>query len=74
MVKNRNLASAIMDAAWGKLRQFTAYKAERRGGRVILVNPSGTSQKCSGCGEAVPKELSDRVHAARDVGWSWIGM
>jgi len=62
MVKNRNLASAIMDAAWGKLRQFTAYKAERRGGRVILVNPSGTSQKCSGCGEAVPKELSDRVH------------
>jgi len=62
MVKNHNLASAIMDVAWGKLRRLTAYKAERRGGRVILVNPSGTSQKCSGCGEAVPKELSERVH------------
>ena len=62
MVKNHTLASAIMDAAWGKLRQFTAYKAERRGGRVILVNPGGTSQKCSGCGETVPKELSERVH------------
>src|SRR3989442_1184701 len=62
MVKNHNLASAITDAAWGKLRRLTAYKAKRRGGRVILVNPSGTSQKCSGCGEMVPKELSDRVH------------
>lgn len=62
MVKNNSLASAIMDSAWGKLRQFSAYKAERRGGRVILVNPSGTSQKCSGCGEAVPKDLSTRTH------------
>jgi len=62
MVKNRNLASAIMDSAWGRLRQLTAYKAERRGGRVILVEPRGTSQKCSGCGEAVLKELSERVH------------
>src|SRR5712692_260052 len=62
IVKNHSLASAITDAAWGKLRRLTAYKAERRGGRAILVNPSGTSQKCSGCGEAVPKELSERVH------------
>jgi len=62
MVKNHSLASAIMDAAWAKLRRLTAYKAERRGGRVILVNPSGTSQKCSGCGEMVPKGLSERVH------------
>ncbi len=62
MVKNHSLASAIMDAAWGKLRQFTVYKAERRGGRAILINPCETSQKCSRCGEAVPKELSVRVH------------
>ncbi|MCS4539337.1 MAG: transposase, partial [Thaumarchaeota archaeon] len=62
MVKNHHLASAIMDSAWGKLRQLTAYKAERRGGQVILVNPTGTSQKCSGCGGVVPKDLSTRVH------------
>ncbi len=62
MVKNHSLASAIMDSAWGKLRELTAYKAERRGGRVFLVNPSGTSQKCSGCGENVPKGLSTRTH------------
>ena len=63
MVKNHNLASAIMDASWGQLRRLTAYKAERRGGRVILVNPSGTSQKCSGCGIMVPKGLGERTHS-----------
>ncbi|MCJ7767031.1 transposase [Candidatus Bathyarchaeota archaeon] len=62
MVKNHGLASAILDATWGKLRQLTAYKAERRGGRVILVEPSGTSQACSGCGETVRKDLSVRIH------------
>src|SRR3990172_8774311 len=61
MVKNHNLASAIMDSTWGKLRQLTAYKAERRGGRVILVNPCGTSQKCSRCGNIEHLKLSDRV-------------
>ncbi len=68
MVKNHSLASAIMDSAWGKLRQFTVYKAERRGGRVILVGPCGTSQKCSGCGEVVLKELSERVHGCPKCG------
>jgi putative transposase len=63
MVKNHRLASAILDACWGKTRQLTAYKAERRGGRVILVEPSGTSQECSGCGEVVEKALSVRTHS-----------
>lgn len=40
MVKNRYLAAAIMEASWGHLRRLTAYKAEKRGGRVLLVNPS----------------------------------
>jgi putative transposase len=62
MVKNHSLASAILDATWGTLSRLTAYKAERRGGRVILVEPSGTSQVCSGCGEIVPKNLSVRTH------------
>lgn len=62
MVKNHNLASAILDATWGKLRQLTAYKAERRGGWVILVEPSGSSQECSRCGMIVKKDLSIRTH------------
>ncbi|MDG6949984.1 MAG: transposase [Nitrososphaerota archaeon] len=68
MVKNHNLASAIMDASWGQLRRLTACKAERRGGRVILVNPSGTSQKCSGCGGVVPKGLGERTHSCPNCG------
>jgi putative transposase len=68
MVKNHSLASAIMDSCWYKLRQFTAYKAERRGGRAILVNPAGTSQKCSGCGETVKKPLSERAHVCPKCG------
>lgn len=57
MVKNRKLAQAIMDATWGKLRQYAAYKVGRRGGQVILVNPSGTSQKCSRCGVVAKEKL-----------------
>ena len=68
MVKNHNLASAIMDAAWGQLRRLTAYKAEGRGGRVILVDPSGTSQKCSGCERVVPKQLDERTHTCPNCG------
>jgi putative transposase len=62
MVRNSNLASAIMDASWGQLRLLTAYKAERRGGRLVYVDPRGTSQKCSECEEVVQKELSVRTH------------
>lgn len=57
-VINRNIA----DVAWGQFVQFTTYKAESAGRAVLLVNPSGTTQACSGCGEVVPKDLSVRVH------------
>ncbi|HXG06875.1 MAG TPA: transposase [Nitrososphaera sp.] len=73
MVKNHHLAQAIMDATWGKLREYTAYKVERRGGgRVIVVNPSGTSQKCSGCGVVKAKkeklDLSERIFECHNCG------
>lgn len=68
MVHSHSLASAIMDSLWGKIRRLTVYKAERRGGRVLLVNPGGTSQKCSGCGSDVPKNLAERVHDCQSCG------
>jgi putative transposase len=68
MTKNHTLASAIMDASWGKLRLLTAYKAERRGGQEVLVEPKGTSQECSGCGVLVPKSLSERTHLCPHCG------
>ena len=63
MVKNHSLAQAIMDACWGKTRRLTVYKAERRGGRVMSIDPAGTSQKCSRCGTLNPemRDLSKRV-------------
>jgi len=62
MVENHSLAKHIADAAWNKLITTTSYKAEWAGKRVELVNPSNTSQTCSGCGQVVQKDLSERVH------------
>jgi putative transposase len=62
MVKNHNLAKNILDVAWNKSVQYTIYKAVEAGRKVVLVNPANTSQMCSGCGQIVKKDLSDRVH------------
>jgi len=62
MVKNRHLSKSISDCSWGKFFQFLSYKAEYAGREVFRVNPSGTSQRCSACGEKVPKSLSVRTH------------
>ena len=60
--KNRAINRNIADVAWGQFMQYTAYKAEKAGRAVLFVNPRGTTQECSGCGETVSKDLSVRVH------------
>ena len=62
MVKNHCLAKSISDASWNQLVQFTTYKAEGAGGRVVQVNARNTSKMCSACGELIEKDLSVRVH------------
>jgi len=62
MVKNHHLAQSISDAGWGKFIGILSYKAEYAGREFVSVNPTGTSQICSGCGSLVPKSLSVRVH------------
>ncbi len=62
MIRNHRLAKSIQDAGWGRFVRMLCYKEEESGGRVVLVNPRGTSQVCSGCGVVVGKSLSDRVH------------
>lgn len=68
MLRNHNLAKHIADASWNKLVQLTEYKAANAGVRVVLVDPRGTSQRCSGCGEKVPKTLTDRIHCCPRCG------
>jgi putative transposase len=63
MVKNRPLAKSIMDAGWFLFLEILRHKAARAGRGVVEVNPAGTSQICSACGEAVPKKLSQRWHS-----------
>jgi putative transposase len=62
MVRNKDFAKSIMDAAWGILLFQLAYKAESAGRYVVAVNPRNTSQMCSGCGVIVKKTLSQRQH------------
>ncbi|MCF8566481.1 transposase [Alicyclobacillus tolerans] len=69
MVKNHHLAKSIVDASWNQLVQYTTYKAEEAGRRVVLVDPKNTSQLCSNCGEIVPKKLSERVHRCEHCGY-----
>jgi len=67
MVKNHCLAKSILDAGWGQIIRFTAYKAEYAGKTIELVDPSWTSQTCL-CGAHVPKDLSVRIHICLECG------
>jgi len=62
------LNKSIADAAWRQFIQCCIGKAEDADRTVILVNPRGTTQQCSRCGEVVPKSLSERVHACPHCG------
>lgn len=62
MLKNHHLAKSIGDAGWNQLINYTTYKAESAGKRVVLVDPKNTSQECSNCHEMVNKPLAVRVH------------
>jgi len=62
MVRNHRLAKSISDAGWGRFIGMIAYKEEESGGQLIRVDANGTTQMCSGCGETVPKDLSQRIH------------
>ncbi len=69
MVHNKKLSKSILDASWGKLRQFMSYKAENAGKLYIPINYRGTTQRCSQCGETVKKGLWDREHKCNNCGF-----
>ena len=51
MVRNRHMARVISDCGWGEFRRQLAYKCERYGRRLVIIDrwyPS--SRTCSACG------------------------
>ncbi len=67
MVQNHHLAKSILDAGWGQIIRFTAYKAEYAGKTIELVDPYYTSQTCL-CGHKVLKNLKVRIHVCPRCG------
>lgn len=57
------LNRSILDAGIGQFIQILTDKAESAGRLVVTVDPRGTSQKCSDCGEIVAKTLKQRWHS-----------
>jgi len=56
------LAKSISDASWSMFRQWLEYFCSLYKRELVAVNPSYTSQDCSGCGKRVKKSLSTRTH------------
>ena len=56
------LNRAILDKGWGRLRTYLAYKLDKEGGRLVVVNPAFSSQQCSEC---------DHIDAASRVSQAW---
>src|SRR6266480_7303384 len=56
------LNKSILDAGWSTFTEMVSVKAAWAGRTVVFVNPYMTSQRCSGCGAVVKKDLSERWH------------
>lgn len=57
------LNKSILDAGWNSFTEMVKAKAASAGRTVLFVNPSYTSQACSGCGTIRKKDLSERWHS-----------
>jgi putative transposase len=64
------MAKSTYDAGWGTFLQILSVKAVNAGLMTIAVNPNGTTQDCSGCGQKVPKTIRDRWHSCPHCGYS----
>ena len=62
------LAKSVHDAGWSQFIAILSDKAAWAGRTLVKVNPAGTTQRCSGCGEHVPKTLSQRGHVCPACG------
>jgi putative transposase len=62
MVRNRSLARVISDCGWGEFRRQLAYKCQRYGRRLVVIDRWYPSSKtCSACGHLLAQlSLSTR--------------
>jgi putative transposase len=70
MIESGGFSQAITDAAWGGFLSVLRGKAEKAGVQFVEVDPKGTSQECSGCGQVVKKDLFVRQHDCPHCGLS----
>jgi putative transposase len=68
MHQDKHTATLAMDASLANFRRLLEYKASAAGVQVIAVSPYNTSQRCSQCGELVPKDLDTRIHSCPHCG------
>lgn len=68
MIKNGKFSRSIGDAGWSSFISILKCKAESAGVRVISVEPRGTSQECSQCGQVVNKDIRERMHKCPHCG------
>lgn len=68
MVEDGSFSKSIHDAGWAVFQHALACKAEEAGKHLVLVDPRGTSQRCSGCSAVVPKTLYERRHVCPRCG------
>ncbi len=79
MVRNHRLAKSISDAGWGQLKVMVDYKEKKIGGRMLPIDPAGTTSECFFCGTKNDVDLSMREfdcsgcgrHLERDFHSSW---
>ena len=49
------LNRSILSRGWGLFLSLMEYKLERKGGRLVRVDPRNTSRTCSACGHVSPE-------------------
>ncbi len=64
MQQNKELAKGISEISWYQFRTMISYKCEWYGKKLVLVNPSHTSQRCNCCGHT---EKSNRISQSKFV-------
>ncbi len=57
VAQKSGLNRSIHDAGWGRLVDFTSYKAARAGGTVLKVDPKHSSNECHRCGVRTPTPI-----------------